>query len=267
MAGPFPGMDPYLEDPVAWRDLHQLLSGRIRLDLTAQIRPRYVARLDVRYVMDYADSGQINIMYPDVDIIESTHAPRRSGRSAAPTIATPTTTSPLMLTTLMPSQEKVVTIQIRDARTKQLVTVIELLSPVNKRAHSPGREEYLAKRGNLLQSNVHLIEIDLLRAGERVPMIDPLPDAPYFVILSRAGRRPLCEVWPVALREPLPVVPVPLLAPDADAQLDLTAALHRMYEEGGYEDWLDYTQPPPDPPLSPADAAWVEALLREHGLR
>ena len=158
MPTPFPGMDPYLEDPVAWRDLHQLLSGRIRLDLTAQIRPRYVARLDVRYVMDYADSGQINIMYPDVDIIESTHAPRRSGRSAAPTIATPTTTSPLMLTTLMPSQEKVVTIQIRDARTKQLVTVIELLSHSNKR---PGvdRETHRTKRLRIMSSDAHFVEL------------------------------------------------------------------------------------------------------------
>ncbi len=265
MPKPFPGMDPYLEDPVAWRDLHHLLSSRIRLDLTPQIRPRYVARVDVRYVMDYADGGQISVMYPDVDIIEHIRAPQQSSRAASPTVAT--TTAPLILATLMPAQEKVVTIQIRDARTKQLVTVIELLSPVNKRPYSPGREEYLSKRGNLLQSSVHLIEIDLLRAGERVPMIDPLPDAPYFVILSRADRRPLCEVWPINLRDPLPVVPVPLLAPDADAQLDLGTALHDVYDGAGYDDWLDYTHPPPDPPLAPADAAWLDARLREQGVR
>lgn len=266
MPSPFPGMDPYLEDSVAWRDLHQALSVRMRDQLTPQLHPRYSARLEVRYITDYTDGSEIRVMYPDVDVIERVRAPRHAVATAS-TATVATLSPPLTLTTFIPSQEKLITIQIRDTRTKQLVTVIELLSPVNKRLNSPGREEYLSKRGNLLQSNVHLIEIDLLRAGERVPMIDPLPDASYFVILSRADRRPLCDVWPVALRDPLPVVPVPLLAPDADAQLDLGAALHAVYEGAGYDDWIDYIQPPPDPPLSPADAAWLASALREQGLR
>jgi hypothetical protein len=260
-------MDPYLEDPVAWRDVHHALTTRIRDQLTPQLRPRYSARLEVRYVTDYADGSEIRVMYPDVDVVERVRAPQREAHDAPAPSSVATLTPPLTLTTFIPAQEKLVTIQIRDIRTKSLVTVIELLSPVNKRPASAGREEYLEKRGKILQTDVHLLEIDLLRAGERVPMIDPLPNGPYFVFLSRGHRRPQCEVWPIALRDPLPVLPVPLLAPDADVQLDLEEALQIVYDNAGYEDWIDYTQPPPDPLLAPDDAAWVETQLRTHHLR
>src|SRR4029453_5934831 len=97
---------------------------------------------------------------------------------------------------------------------RQLVTAIEILSPTNKRAE--GRMEYLVKRRRILLSTAHLLEIDLLRQGQRLPMHDPLPPAEYFVLLSRAENRPITEVWPLALRDPLPTVPVPLLPGDSD---------------------------------------------------
>ena len=216
---PFPGMDPYLEDKIIWNDCYHALVVYLRTQLVRQIRPRYAARLDVRY---------------------------RSETLAG---------------------ERLVRIFVFVPRTQQIITAIELLKPCAKMPDTAGRVEYLQHRDALLQAGVSLLEIDLLRAGERVPMLDPLPDAPYFVFLSRGHRRPQCEVWPVGLRDPLPVVPVPLLAPDADAQLDLGAALREVYAGAGYDGWIDYTQPPPDPPLSSADAAWLDAVLREHGVR
>lgn len=117
------------------------------------------------------------------------------------------------------------TVEIRDRANRQLVTAIEVLSPTNKR--SEGYAEYLAKRRRLMVSSVHLLEIDLLRLGQRVPMRQPLPSAPYFVFLSRAPDRPIIEVWPVSLAEPLPVVPVPLLPGDADVPLDLQQAFYQ----------------------------------------
>ncbi len=110
------------------------------------------------------------------------------------------------------------------------------------------------------------MEIDLLREGQRVPMQGALPSAPYFVFLSRAEDRPLTEVWPIALGEPLPVVPVPLLPGDPDVPLDLQRALTTLYDLLGYDLAVDYTRPP-EVPLRPDAAAWVEGHLRALGLR
>jgi hypothetical protein len=110
------------------------------------------------------------------------------------------------------------------------------------------------------------MEIDLLQMGERVPMQQPLPDAPYFVFLSRAEDRPLTDVWPIALSAPLPTVPVPLLATDPDVLLDLQSAFTAAYDFPGYDLIVEYSQPP-DVPLSDTYAAWVEEYLRNVGVR
>src|SRR5205823_339936 len=136
---------------------------------------------------------------------------------------------------------------------------IEVLSPTNK--HADGYEEYLAKRDRLLLSAVHLLEIDLLRQGERVPMRQRLREDPYFVLLSRAQDRPMTEVWPVPLVGPLPTVPVPLLPGDSDVPLDLQAAFTAVYDAIGYDLAVDYSRPP-QVPLAPTDAAWAEQYTR-----
>jgi hypothetical protein len=151
-----------------------------------------------------------------------------------------------------------VSIEIRDTANRQLVTAIEVLSPTNKRGE--GRQEYLAKRRRLLLSTAHLLEIDLLRHGHRVPMQKSLPAAPYFIFLSRAEKRPMTEIWPVSIKAPLPVVPVPLLPGDQDVALDLQQAFTTAYDILGYDLALDYTQPP-EIPLPKADEAWAATLL------
>ena len=113
------------------------------------------------------------------------------------------------------------TVEILETAELQLVTAIEILSPVNKQ---PGREaydEYLRKRRELLRSSAHLIEIDLLRAGRRPPLERPVPVSPYYVVLSREERRPTVDVWPIQLSDKLPTMPVPLLEPDPDVAMDL----------------------------------------------
>ena len=112
-------------------------------------------------------------------------------------------------------------VEIRDRQGRDLVTVIELLSPTNKRP-GPDREQYLAKRRQLLASGVHLVEIDLLRGHPRLPL-DDLPPCDYYVMVSRAEERPQAGLWPLGLRDPLPPIPVPLRAADPDASLDLQA--------------------------------------------
>lgn len=158
-------------------------------------------------------------------------------------------------------------IEVRKVDTDALVTVIEILSPTNKRFGSEGYEAYTQKRIDLINSDVHLIEIDLLRRGNRWPTDPVLPDAPYFVFLSRANHRPEVEVWPLTFRETPPPMPVPLRYPDPDVRFDLAAALARVYELGAFARRIDYREPPPAPDLSLADARWLDEQLRAAGLR
>jgi hypothetical protein len=150
-----------------------------------------------------------------------------------------------------------VSVEIRDVAERRLVTAIELLSPTNKQGD--GRAEYLERRRKLLLSTAHLIEIDLLRRGHRVPMKEPLPPFPYFVVVSRADRRPLCNVWPVALDQRLPTIRVPLLPGDSDVHLDLQGALDAVYDAFAYAATIDYSQPP-DVPFT-ADEGTVAARI------
>jgi hypothetical protein len=160
----------------------------------------------------------------------------------------------LQIATVMPELVPQYAVEIQDVEQRRLVTLIELLSPANKRGE--GYDEYIAKRQRVLLSTAHLLEIDLLRSGQRVPMRQPLPVAPYFVFLSRSTKRPITAVWQIELKQPLPVVPVPLLPGDQEVALDLQTAFTSVYDSVGYDLILDYTKPP-DVPLTGAAAKWA----------
>jgi hypothetical protein len=150
-------------------------------------------------------------------------------------------------------------LKIVDAQERKLVTLIEVLSPANKRG--AGRKKYLRKRDLALHSPLHLLEIDLLRLGRRVPMAQPLPAASYYVLLSRASRRPLSQVWPIHLDGALPTVPVPLTEPDADVALDLQRAFDETYETSGFQRAIRYREPP-ELKLDPQEQRWLDERLR-----
>ena len=143
----------------------------------------------------------------------------------------------------------------------ELVTAIEILSPVNKRPGHDAYADYQRKRRELLRSTAHLMEIDLLRGGTRPPLTKPVPASAYRITLSRVETRPRVEVWTVRLADPLPVLPVPLREPDPDTRLDLGAVIAEVYERGGYEQVIDYRRDPPPPPLPDADSEWIHRLL------
>jgi len=153
-------------------------------------------------------------------------------------------------------------IEILHQPDRSLVTALKLLSPANK--EQPGRTEYLAKRRALLCQKVHLVELDLLRGGQRVPLQCPLPPADYYYLLARAEQRPDCQVYSWTVRHPLPRLPVPLREPDPDLPIDLAAVFTTAYERGRFQRRLNYRGPVPAT-LRPADQHWVETVLNHPG--
>jgi uncharacterized protein DUF4058 len=262
MPSPFPGMDPYLEGYL-WPDVHNALAAKLRQLLTPLLRPHYTARLAIYMVEDIAPESEIGIMYPDVEVLLSdqarTPSPSRQERPADGALSgvfgTP---APLTLPVLQPIDVQVVNVEIRDAAHNRLVTCIEILSPVNKR--EPGLTVYRQKRQRLYQAGVHLIELDFIRRGTRPYAHPRIPDVPYVITVIRAHTG-LMDIWPLGLRDTLPIVPVPLRPPDSEVLLDLPLALTSIYDEAAYDLSIDYRQPPPPPVFSEADTQWMHALL------
>ncbi|MBN1286217.1 MAG: DUF4058 family protein [Anaerolineae bacterium] len=264
MPSPFPGMDPYLENPAWWRDFHNRFAAHIARQLQPLLRPRYVAHFEPQIeigVIDVSDAGGERVV-PDVAVMETQSTP--VSYAATQTVAP----APLRIAAEVWDVEEMkhVAVHIKHVPDLRLVTVIEMLSPINKRPGNEAFEAYRRKRARLVQSRVHLLELDLLRSGRRVPAAEPFPDVPYLVILSRAGQRAHYEVWPITLQSALPTVPVPLLPPDADAPLRLASVFDDVYEEGAYDLLIDYAQPP-DLPLRADWAAWADEHLRSQGVR
>ncbi len=260
MPSPFPGMDPYLENLALWRDFHQRLATQVADQLQPLIRPRYVAQLEPRIEIGaVAEPVSTVVAYPDLGVSE-TPAQRR------PMAASAIAPAPLLVPAETLEEMKNVAVHVRQATDLRLVTVIEILSPINKRPGNDDRVAYLRKRQRLMQTDVHLLELDLLRNGERVPAAKPFPNVPYLVILSRAWRRDHYEVWPIALPDSLPTVPVPLLTPDPDALLDLALAVRTVYDKADYGLLIDYTKDPAYP-LPSEWAEWTDAYLRAQGIR
>jgi hypothetical protein len=145
-------------------------------------------------------------------------------------------------------------LKVIDTADRQVVTTIEVLSPINKVPGSSGQRDFLRKRDQILRSSTHWLEIDLLRAGTRPPGIPHRGD--YYAALHRAGVRDQLEAWFVSLRNPLPTIAVPLRPPFEDVPLDLQEAVELVYERYRYDAGIDYAEDAP-PPLDEADAAWV----------
>ncbi len=230
MPSPCPGMNPYLEQESIWHDFHERFCPLVAELLTEQVRPHYIVKIDEHvYIHELpADSRRAEILEAPAQV-------------RLPAIEI----------------ESLSFVEIRDRASWQIVTAIELLSYSNKYA-GPDRDQYLAKRGQLLSSAVHLVEIDLLRGGPRMPL-EGLPACDYYSLVSRVEERLQAGVWPIRLRERLPVIPVPLRPPHGDARIDLQQVLHRIYDAAGYEDYIYDGQP--HPRLSPDDVAWAQQFM------
>ena len=256
MPTPFPGMDPYLEQRGLWEQVHTRLIVAIADALTPQVRPRYRVDIEERV---YVDVGFANprpedlVGKPDVLVLEGEHA----GGAATTTLASP---PPLVAELPMPDEVTERYLEVREVATHDVITVIELLSPTNKRP-GVGRTEYETKRLKVLTTFTHLVEIDLIRSGVPLPMrLRAGSPGDYRIVVSRAGRRPSADVYAFTLRDPIPDFPVPLLKGDPEPLIPLNQLLHELYDRAGYDLAIDYRQPL-DPPLSSEAAAWAAEYL------
>lgn len=255
MSSPFPGMDPYLEDSEHWHSFHHLLADEIMAQLNGLLGEKYYADVEVSTVLEEVGIGATYPAYPDSGVVEV------KPWGMAPTASIIAPVAPIQRVAMPAAQVKQRTVYIYLTATKRLVTAIEILSPANK--VGAGLEEYRRKRSRILRSDVHLVEIDLLRAGQRPgwEVSEPLIDSDYILLVNRAwgqGDR-ISEIWSVAINEPLPLLPIPLLFPDPDVLLELKQALELVYTRGAYARRVAYERPLPPPKPRAVIAAWLAA--------
>lgn len=255
MPSPFPGMDPFLESQ-EWEDFHASFNLVIRDSLSPRLAPRYVVRVERRVYLESFRDDTPSFGWPDVAVLRTAE----TGGGAAVAAGPATVIEPFECELPMPEERREVYLLIRLQETMEVVTVLETLSPGNKRPGSDGRREYLGKRETVLQSQAHLVELDLLRGGLRLPTVTPLPQCDYFAIISRRQRRPKAAVYAWTLRVPLPTIPVPLKKGDSDVPLDLQAVFNTVFDRARYDLSLNY-HAELQPPLSEASADWMRRLV------
>jgi hypothetical protein len=252
MPSPFPGMNPYLEKPELWPDFHDRFLVYAAEILAEQVGGDYFVRLAEHVFVSDLEGEASRTFLTDITGVNGHSI--TPGNSGAVTITAPA------VVTLPASYERdrLTYLEVRDRHDRRVLSVVELLSPSNKK---PGRDrtQFEAKRRVFLASDVNYVEIDLLRGWPRMPWGD-MSSCDYCVAVSRPDDRPRVDFWPLNLRDPLPEVPVPIAAGRVEPRLNLQTLLHRVYDAARYEREI-YTSPPV-PPLPPAEAAWAEQLAR-----
>ena len=238
MPSPFPGMDPYLEQSACWRDFHLTFINYLRNAINDRLPQNYDARIEERVVI--LDSFDQPSQWFESDVAVAQETASSTAPQSRPSVSG--LLEPVTVPLIIPQRERQRYIEIYDYPEQTLVAVIEVLSPTNKR--SRGRDEYLTKRDSLLNQEVHLIELDLLVGGQRLPVAEPLPADDYYAFVARADRRPYCDVYHWSVRQPLPAIPIPLKAPDPDLIVELQPVFTEAFARGRYERRLRFAKPP-----------------------
>lgn len=264
MTCPFPGMDPYLESRV-WPDFHTTFVVALKKALNRIIGPKYLARIDDRVYLQTIESRDAShperqgwMRRPDVSVTEDNLSVEAVGSVSTIVADEPTTC-------LLPDLEEVHEpyIEILDEASGSVVCAVELLSPANKTAAGNGRGAYLWKREHVLRSSTHLVELDFLRGGQRLPMGDSLPDGDYYAIVSPARSRPRADVYAWVLPSRFPKIKVPLLEEDPAVVLDLQEVFEKAYEDGDFARMLIHERGKELSPAPPSpQRTWIDGILK-----
>jgi hypothetical protein len=260
-------MDPYLESHNLWPDVHNRLISIFAEQLAPQLAPKYVAELQTQLIIGQLGQDPKGAL-PDISITrtdsqsfdsQSFDSESDNDEDGDTAVAVKPSKVIMKVPSLVPIE--LTSIYVRRVEGEELITVIELLSPVNKH-QGKERHKYIVKRLSFFDSAIHLVELDLLREGPRMPFEGKVPDCDYLLMVSRSYQRPDCEAWPLSVRDPLPVLPVPVHLPDRDVQLDVGQALRVAYERARYDLRINYSVPPV-PRLRTSDAEWARSLIEK----
>lgn len=253
MTTAFSGMNPFVEGQ-EWEDFHSTFNNVLREVLSPQIGPKYATRVERRiYVEEHFDEDDDHFIRADAAIVLTD-----AGGGLA-TLASPGASTAVEGIVCVEEEHRETYLVIRHVETQQVVTVIETLSPANKRRGSDGHREYLNKRNQILKSQCSLVEIDLLRGGSRLPMRTRLPSGDYYAIICPRWRRPKASIHAWGLRDPLPTIAIPLKKEDGFVEVNLQQVADTVYERADYDLTIDYSRPL-HPPLDPNDQDWLKSL-------
>lgn len=261
MPSPFPGMNPYLENPQLWSEVHHRLITAIAIAIESSLSLKYRVAIEKRtYLSNREESVEVGI--PDVAVTfqKSTLASQTPSTATLPSLGESVT-----VTIPVPEEIRESYLEIREVATGYVVTAIELLSPTNKRA-GIGREAYLSKRQEVLSTRTHLVEIDLLRGGKPMPILSEIPQTDYRILIALGNRRPSAQLYGFSVRQEIPKFPLPLQSADTEPIVDLQSLLLEVYEQARYDMAVDYSKEPV-PRLKEEDRIWADGLLREKNRR
>lgn len=255
MPSPFPGMDPYLEHPSRWPEVHSRLISAIANNLESRLSEAYFIGVEKRvYQLTTDDSILIGI--PDTIIAKHSAITTNSENQSLSATATLTPVENYTTVTLpVPIEIKESYLEIRDIETSKVITAIEVLSPVNKRT-GEGRRIYEFKRQSILGSQTNLVEIDLLRSGSSMPMSGTIEATDYRLLVSRASQRPQAQLYCFNIEQTIPEISIPLNPNEPDLQLNIQILLTEIYSQARYNRRIDY-QKSPIPPFKKSVQPWA----------
>ena len=259
MNSAFPGMDPYIEASALWEDFHSHLIEKIGEKLADLAPDRYLVRTGERsYVVLVESDGKRDYSFvPDVSLSEVRGRKKPTKKGGAALAELSSESDPVSLRPFIQEEHRESFVEIYEANPEQrLLTSVEVLAPSNKRPGTPGWDLYQRKRQRLLLGDVSLVELDLLRGVQRMPMLDPWPDSPFTLLVARA-RAQLCRVWRGYAVRPLPGIPVPLAKPDDDLPVEIQPMVDEIYQRFRYGKSIDYRKPI-HPPLDDQETACLK---------
>lgn len=264
---PFPGMNPYLENPDLWSELHHRLITAIADCIEPSLSQEYRVAIEKRTYMSLPEESLL-IGIPDVSVI-ATSTKTKSSKSNTAVMTLPakteTETEIQTVTLPIPIEIKEAYLEIKESKTGRVITVIEVLSPTNKKK-GKGLNAYLEKRENVLMSYTNLIEIDLLRSGQMMPILGDFTATDYRILIARSKRLPRAELMGFNLGNSIPSFKIPLQRGDEEPVVNLQNLLEEIYQKARFYLTLDYSQEPPIK-LSDEEQIWLDNLLKEKGLR
>jgi hypothetical protein len=248
-------MDPHLENPAYWSGFHTRFIVALAGGIVRALPKGYIADVEQYVWLEDDEEDREPFAVPDVFV-----ATGGKGKGDGTAVLKPTKPRTEVTLPKPPKRTGRKYVKIVDQPGNRVVTVIEVLSPANK---DPGdeRDAYLFKRREYLAAGTNLVEIDLLRGGDRMPFGKPKPpDADFYCLVCRANRLGKAHVWTFTVRDEMPVLPIPLKPADGEIALSLRECLDRTYDDAGYANRIDYAQPPAYPLRAP-DAEWAAKHL------